>query len=84
MDDEGIWRMAPAYDLTQSVSSFHGHSTSVAGCSQNISRHDLIVVAQSAGISLSLANEIIDQVHEVVHHDQKYKKIAQTHCTHVF
>ncbi|RLL50464.1 HipA domain-containing protein, partial [Mariprofundus sp. EBB-1] len=66
MNDAGEWRLAPAYDLTQSILASNEHSTSVGGKGNNISRQDMLKVAKGAGITASEANEIIDRVYDVV------------------
>ena len=72
MDDNGTWRMAPAYDLTRSV-HLREHSTSVAGKGRDITRADMLAVASESGISLSDAHEIMDQVLDVVSASEKYE-----------
>jgi serine/threonine-protein kinase HipA len=50
MDKNGIWKFAPAYDLTFSNSSFGFHSTTVAGESRNPTLEHLKELAKHFGI----------------------------------
>ena len=77
MDDHGVWRLAPAYDLTRSILAANEHSTSVGGKGNHISRTDMLNVADNAGISASDANEMIDQVYEVVADTADYLEKAE-------
>ncbi|MDQ6981673.1 MAG: type II toxin-antitoxin system HipA family toxin [Mariprofundus sp.] len=83
MDDCGVWRLAPAYDLTQSILPSNEHSTSVAGKGCNISRDDMLVVAKNAGISSSGAREIIEQIYDVTSREHDYMDAAKAHCKQV-
>ncbi|TRX01189.1 type II toxin-antitoxin system HipA family toxin [Flavobacterium gawalongense] len=50
MDKNGYWKLAPAYDLTFSNSSYGFHSTTVAGESKNPTLEHLTVLAKHFGI----------------------------------
>lgn len=50
MDKNGLWKFAPAYDLTFSNSSFGFHSTTVAGESKNPTLEHLKELARHFGI----------------------------------
>ncbi|MFV7234118.1 type II toxin-antitoxin system HipA family toxin [Flavobacterium sp. ZB4R12] len=50
MDKNGHWKLAPAYDLTFSNSSYGFHSTTVAGESKNPTLEHLTVLAKHFGI----------------------------------
>ena len=64
--DHGIWRLAPAYDLTYS-SSFGGeHATTVAGEGQNPGMKEILQIAKKAGIKESQAKQIAGLVRETV------------------
>ncbi len=59
---DGVWEVAPAYDLTLCSSGYHGqHATSVNN-SGNPTKEDVIVVGQSIKITKTRCNEIIDEV----------------------
>jgi serine/threonine-protein kinase HipA len=67
MDENGQWRVSPAYDLTYSL-GVHGHRmTSVNGKTKDITNHDLYAVAKKCGIIN--ADDIIQQIDEVVRSD---------------
>ena len=65
--DNGIWHMAPAYDLTYSDSIGGEHATTIAGEGRNPGIHDIMKVARKAGIKESQAQQIAAQVEETVH-----------------
>ena len=71
MDAAGMWRLAPAYDLTFSYSGHGMHSTMVAGESANPTRQHLMKLASY--FKVKNANLIIDEVQAVV---TKWKKYA--------
>ena len=50
MDENGLWKFAPAYDLTFSNSSFGFHSTTVAGESKNPTVKHLEELANHFGV----------------------------------
>jgi serine/threonine-protein kinase HipA len=60
MDEQGLWKLSPAFDLTYSFGPGGEHSTSVAGHGRNITREHLLKVAKTAGIAARIANERID------------------------
>jgi serine/threonine-protein kinase HipA len=64
MNENGKWRLAPAYDLTFSPSPGGYHSLSVANTYQEIGKNDLLKLASYFGINNG--NVIIDQVKEVL------------------
>jgi serine/threonine-protein kinase HipA len=64
MNQNGNWRLAPAYDLTFSPSPGGYHSLSVANTYQEIGKKDLLKLASYFGINKG--NETIDQVKEVL------------------
>jgi len=65
MDDNGKWRIAPAYDITRSITASNEHSTSVNGKGFNISSKDMLRIASDIGISDVEAQDIIDVVYAV-------------------
>ena len=66
MDQNGTWRMSPAYDLTYSSTGIDEHITRVAGEVANPGRSHLIELARH--FSINKPNEIIDQVQEALSH----------------
>lgn len=64
MNLNGEWKLAPAYDLTFSYSSYGFHSTMVAGESQNPGKKHLIKLANHFG--LKDGEIIIDEVRSAV------------------
>jgi serine/threonine-protein kinase HipA len=76
MDDSGDWRLAPAYDLTQSILTHNQHSTSVMGKGNGITAGDMLELASETGIESSDAKAIIDQVYEVVNNGSNYTDLS--------
>ena len=68
MDEDGIWHLSPAYDLTFSVNPEDGlgelHKLSINGKHDNLTRDDFRQVAENMGIGK--ADKIIDEVHDAV------------------
>ncbi|NJS36826.1 MAG: HipA domain-containing protein [Brachymonas sp.] len=60
LNEQGLWKLSPAFDLTYSFGPGGEHSTSVAGYGKNITREHLLRVATKAGIAPKKANEQID------------------------
>jgi serine/threonine-protein kinase HipA len=51
MDEQGLWKLAPAFDLTCSFGPGGEHATSVAGHGKNIKYAHLLQVAKAGGIA---------------------------------
>jgi serine/threonine-protein kinase HipA len=64
MDAKGLWKLAPAYDLTFSQSSYGHHSTSVNGESKNPTVKHLLDLANHFG--LNDAKYIIEEVSDAI------------------
>jgi serine/threonine-protein kinase HipA len=60
LNEQGHWKLSPAFDLTYSFGPGGEHSTSIAGQGKNISRAHLIQVARAGGLSALVANRCID------------------------
>ena len=58
------FRLAPAYDLTNSKTYFGEHTTSVNGKGKNISEDDLVKVGRSGGLSKQYCKKTIDEIKE--------------------
>lgn len=67
--DNGLWCLAPAYDLTYSNSIGGEHATTIAGEGKNPGMKDILAVAKKAGIKAAHAKEIAERVHETVERD---------------
>ncbi len=64
MDSHGVWRLAPAYDLTFAFGPGGEHSTSVLGEGKNPSTSDLLRLAKLTGIEEKDARRIIEEVQD--------------------
>ena len=62
MDRAGHWRLSPAYDLTLAFGPGNEHYLAVNGRGRNITRPDLLAVADRQSIAKRIASEIIDEV----------------------
>jgi serine/threonine-protein kinase HipA len=60
MNEQGLWKLSPAFDLTYSFGPGGEHSTSVAGHGKHITRAHLMQVAKAGGISLQVTIRCID------------------------
>ncbi|MGL4483469.1 MAG: type II toxin-antitoxin system HipA family toxin [Anaerovoracaceae bacterium] len=65
-EDNGIWKLTPAYDLTYSNSIYGEHATSVNGEGKNPSTSDIIEVAAKVGYSKRKAKIIAKEIEEIV------------------
>lgn len=72
MDENGNWKVAPAYDLTFSSSGHGMHSTMVSGESANPTKQHLMELANY--FNIKNASNIIDQVQAVVYNWKVYAK----------
>jgi serine/threonine-protein kinase HipA len=61
MNEQGLWRLSPAFDLTYSFGPGGEHSTSVAGHGKHITRAQLMQVAKAGGISVQVANRCVNE-----------------------
>lgn len=61
----GKWKLSPAYDLLPCV-GFNGYHTTTINNSGDPTKDDVMAVATKAGISKTIANEIIDEVKAVL------------------
>lgn len=72
MDENGSWKVAPAYDLTFSSSGHGMHSTMVSGESANPTKFHLLELANY--FKIKNASNIIDQVQSVIYNWKVYAK----------
>jgi serine/threonine-protein kinase HipA len=68
MNDEGMWSVSPAYDLTFSSGPSGEHSTIMMGEGKRPKQEHLLQLAQIANIKKDKALEIINQVKKSVLH----------------
>jgi serine/threonine-protein kinase HipA len=66
LDQQGLWKLSPAFDLTYSFGPGGEHSTSVAGHGKNIMRAHLLRVANAADVKAKTAELCIDNWIKVV------------------
>ena len=66
MENDGTWRMAPAYDLTWSFGPGGEHSSSVLGHGKNITREHLIELGRKADIQKPEAIKVVEQAQEAI------------------
>ena len=63
----GMWRLSPAYDLTQNAGINGEHSTTVNGKGRDITVDDVIEVGKRAGLGVSAARRILEEVRDAAH-----------------
>jgi len=73
MNDEGVWSLAPAYDLTFSSSSQGYHSTSCARNYVDPGRKELMELASA--LSINKAKVIIDEIKSIIDNWRKYAEL---------
>ena len=66
MSRDGLWALAPAYDLTFSDGPGGQHSTSVFGQGRRISRNQLLELGKHADLNTTAATRIVDRVRSAV------------------
>lgn len=59
LDEQGRWKLSPAFDLTYSFGPGGEHATSVAGHGKNINRAHLLQVAKAGGVPMKTAERCI-------------------------
>ena len=62
MERDGLWRLAPAYDLTYSRGPGGEHSTSVLGRGKRITRLHLLELGRYADLNAAEASRCVDRV----------------------
>ena len=73
MDEDGKWRLAPAYDLTFSSGPGGEQSTMVMGEGKNPGAEQLLKLAAFADLSVKEAKNFIDQTRQALN---KWKAFA--------
>jgi len=76
MDENGTWKLAPAYDLTFSSGMNAEQSTSVMGEGRNPKISHLTKLGQDAKLAKKLIEEIIDQTVNAL---DNWNELAQNH-----
>lgn len=80
MGRDGIWRLAPAYDLIYAYNPTgawtHRHQMSLAGKRADFHTKDLLEAGTAANLKPAKAKEILDQVHTAVSRWQEFAGIA--------
>jgi serine/threonine-protein kinase HipA len=66
LNEQGLWQLSPAFDLTYSFGPGGEHATSVAGHGKNITRAYLLQVAEAGGIAAKVAERAIGDWVKVV------------------
>ena len=74
MDAEGLWSLAPAYDLTFSSSSQGYHSTACAGNYVDPGRKELLELANE--LSINKAKVTIDEINGVIERWRIYAELS--------
>jgi serine/threonine-protein kinase HipA len=72
MDNDGGWRLSPAYDLVYSSGIAGWHTMDVSG-RRNPTREDFYTIAEEYGIRKTTAMQVIDKVEDAV---SQWSKIA--------
>ena len=78
MERDGVWRMAPAYDLTWSSGPGGEHSSSVLGHGKNITRDLLIKLGKKADMKEQDAIKVIEHAQAAI---SKWEIFAGGHGT---
>lgn len=76
MDESGLWKISPAYDLTFSSGPAGEHSTTVMGEGTYPTKDHLTQLGEHAGISRSLGEKIIDQTRSAL---SRWSHLAHTY-----
>ncbi len=66
MDRDGVWSLAPAYDLVFSEGPRGQHTMAVAGEAERPTERDMLRVAEDCDVDSRRAREIIQQVRDAV------------------
>lgn len=66
MDQLGVWKLAPAYDVSFSLGPGGEHTLLIAGEGRRPGKAHFLSVAKQAGIKDKRANEIVDEVDDAV------------------
>jgi len=76
MDDQGVWSISPAYDLTFSSGPGGEHCTTLMGNGRTPGTDDLLKLAKNTNLDPEEATLIIEQVKEAISQWTKFAKDA--------
>lgn len=76
MDEKGVWRVSPAYDLTFSSGPNGEHATSVMREGKNPNKSHLMKLASQVSMKPEKASEVIDQVEGAISEWPTFAKMA--------
>ncbi len=76
MDENGVWRFAPAYDLTFASGPGGEQSTMIMGEGRNPGANELVRLAEAASIEKKEAEEIIEKTRSVL---SGWRSLAKNH-----
>jgi serine/threonine-protein kinase HipA len=76
MDDQGVWSISPAYDLTFSSGPGGEHCTTLMGNGRTPGTDDLLKLAKNTNLAPEEATLIIEQVKEAISLWKKFAKDA--------
>lgn len=76
MDESGVWKVSPAYDLTFSAGPGGEHSTTIMGEGKHPTKDHLIQLGEHAQIPYKLRENIIDQTRSALN---KWPNLARTY-----
>lgn len=76
MDEYGVWRVSPSYDLTFSSGPAGEHCSTIMGEGKNLSLSHFLKLAEKCGIKKQKALHLIDEVKHVVSDWKNYAKNA--------
>jgi serine/threonine-protein kinase HipA len=74
MNAEGVWSLAPAYDLTFSASSQGYHSTACAGNYVDPGKKELLELASE--LSINKAKATIDEIKSITNNWRTYAELS--------
>ena len=76
MDEDGRWRLAPAYDLTFSTGMAGEHSTTIMGEGKNPDTEHMVELGRVAGLSMATVREIVVSTRLAL---EKWDALARDH-----
>jgi serine/threonine-protein kinase HipA len=68
-EKQGVWKLAPAYDLTYSSSIGGEHATCINGNGRDPAMKDILAVAEKIGISKAKSKEISEFVRQTIYEE---------------
>ena len=74
LDRDRRWRLAPCYDLTFSAGPGGEHQMDVCGEGRNVTRQNLLTLAQQADLDTGWAETVIDRMLDQTHQFEALRK----------